>query len=151
MAKVNDEMITVLLEGEHDPDKMRFLLVRKELLPHLETGKYPYRIEVRWAYEGDGKGMPQEAVGAQMEAFEEALRPPMERNKLALLAYVSTGEGLKEWCFYTRNLKAFGETLNAALADLPQFPLSFEADEDREGEMFREVLEIALDAAHDED
>ena len=150
MAKVSDEMLTVLLEGEHNPELMRFLLVRKELAPHLETGKYPYRIEIRWDYEGDLRGMPTDAVGMDMEAFEAALLPALERNKLALLAYSCTGEGVKEWVYYTRNLKAFGETLNMALADLPQFPLSFKADEDREGALFKEVFSLAADMAQDE-
>lgn len=151
MAKVSDEMLTILLEGEHNPELMRFLLVRKELMPHLETGKYPYRIEIRWAYEGDRRGMPADTVGAEMEAFETALSPALERNKLALLAYSCTGEGLKEWVYYTRNLKAFGETLNTALSDLPQFPLSFEADEDREASMFKEVFALAMDMAQEEE
>lgn len=86
-----------------------------------------------------------------MEAFETALSPALERNKLALLAYSCTGEGLKEWVYYTRNLKAFGETLNTALSDLPQFPLSFEADEDREASMFKEVFALAMDMAQEEE
>lgn len=152
MAKVSEEMLTVLLEGEHDSELMRFLLVRKELMPHLDTKKYPYRIEIRWAYEGDKRGMPTDTTGAEMEAFEAALTPALERNKLALLAYTCTGEGLKEWVYYTRNLKAFGETLNTALVDLPQFPLTFEADEDREAEMFREVFALAMNTSEgDED
>lgn len=143
MAKVSDEMLTVLLDGEHHPEWLRFLLIRKDLLPHLDTGKYPYRIDISWHYSGDDKGMPLIETSTDMEAFETALTPALERNKLALLAASCTGEGSKEWSYYTRNLKAFGETLNTALADLPQYPLTFEAEEDREGAYLRDLLTLA--------
>ncbi len=149
MAKISDEMLTLLIEGEESKEGVRFLSVRKELLPHLETGKYPYRIEVCWRYEGDHARMPLESTGIEMEQFEVAVVKELERNKLAILACISTGEGRREWVFYTRNLRAFGETFNSALANQPTYPLSFEADEDRSAEYFREALALALEGADD--
>lgn len=133
-------MTSVCLTGERDENMMRFLQVRNEMPQALAEGKYPIRVDMKWGYEGDKSGMPSEALMEQITALEEALIPALEKNNLALLAYQVTGEEERLWCFYTRNLNAFQETLNEALSELPLFPLEFYAEEDLEGEAFDEVI-----------
>ncbi|MBR8712355.1 DUF695 domain-containing protein [Porphyromonas levii] len=140
MARISKDMTSVYLAGERDERMMRFLQVRNELPRALAEGKYPIRVDMTWSYEGDKSGMPSDDVTEQMGTLEEALIPALEKNNLALLAYQLTGEGERLWCFYTRNLPAFQETLNEALSELPLFPLAFYAEEDREGEAFSEVI-----------
>lgn len=140
MARISKEMTSVCLAGEKDERLMRFLQVRNEMLQALAEGKYPIRVDMTWSYEGDRSGMPSEEVSEQMTELEDVLIPALEKNNLALLAYQVTGEDERLWCFYTRHLPAFQETLNEALADLPLFPLEFYAEEDREGEAFEEVI-----------
>lgn len=149
MARISKEMKTVLLDGEKDISKTRFLQVRKEIRSQLETGKYPIRVDITWQYDGDNAEMPTEETSNQIESFEEALIPALERNNLALLAYLLTGEGERLWSFYTRNLEAFQSTLNESLAELPLFPLSFYAEEDPEAEAFAEVEPFLALGAHE--
>ena len=113
MARISKEMISIIINGERDQEKAQFLQIRRE--------------------------MPTEEVAEQMNSLEEALIPALEKNNLALLAYQVTGEGRRLWCFYTRNIGAFQETLNEALEELPLFPITFYAEEDREADAFREV------------
>lgn len=139
MARISDEIISVILSGEQDEEKVRFLQIRKELRRELSTSKYPIRVDITWAYEGNPDGMPTEEIAKQMELLEDALIPALEKNNLALLAYQLTGEGQKLWSFYTRNIQAFQETLNQTTKELPLFPLTFYAEEDLEGDAFAEV------------
>lgn len=139
MARISDEIISVILSGEQDEEKVRFLQIRKELRRELSTSKYPIRVDITWAYEGNPDGMPTEEIAKQMELLEDALIPALEKNNLALLAYQLTGEGQKLWSFYTRNIQAFQETLNQSTKELPLFPLTFYAEEDLEGGAFAEV------------
>lgn len=140
MARISKDMTSVCLAGERDESMVRFLQVRNEMPKALAEGKYPIRVDMTWAYDGDRSGMPSEELMEQMTTLEEALIPALEKNNLALQAYQVTGEGERLWCFYTRNLVAFQETLNEALSELPLFPLDFYAEEDREGEAFNEVI-----------
>lgn len=139
MARISDEMISLILDGEKDASRVRFLQIRKEIRKELDTQKYPIRVDISWCYEEDHSGMPQEEVASQMEQFEDAIMLHLEKNNLALLAYQLTGEGERLWSFYTRNIGAFQEKLNEATEELPTFPLSFYAEEDREAEAFAEV------------
>lgn len=135
-------MTTVIVESEKRPEGVRFLQVRDEMPTALETGKYPIRVDITWAYEEDATGMPSEATAEEMEQLEEALQPKLEKNNLALLAYKVTGDGERLWSFYTRNIKAFEVQLNEALEGLPLFPITFYAEEDLEGDAYREVQSL---------
>lgn len=140
MARISKDMTSVYLAGERDERMMRFLQVRDEMPKALAERKYPIRVDMTWAYDGDRSGMPSDELTDQMTSLEEVLIPALEKTNLALLAYQVTGEGERLWCFYTRNLNAFQETLNQALSELPLFPLEFYAEEDLEGEAFNEVI-----------
>lgn len=139
MARISKDMTSLILDGERNPEQARFLQIRNEIRRELDTGKYPIRVDITWAYEGDHAGMPTENTMKLMEEFEDALIPAMEKNNLALQAYQLTGEGERLWCFYTRNIGAFEETLNHATDELPHLPLTFYAEEDRNAEAFAEV------------
>ena len=45
-------MCTVPVDGEYDPTVMRFLHIRTHLRAELATGKYPYRVDITWPYDG---------------------------------------------------------------------------------------------------
>ncbi|MDO5017554.1 MAG: DUF695 domain-containing protein [Porphyromonas sp.] len=142
MARISKEMTSLMVEGESDTGRVRFLQIRDEMPKALESGKYPIRVDITWQYKGDNAGLPDEATTREMEVFEQALIPALEKTNLALQAYQVTGEDQRLWCFYTRNINAFQETLNEALADLPLYPLSFYAEEDTDADAFKEVFDL---------
>ena len=109
----------------------------------LSSGKIKQRVEVTWKYEADSKGMPAIDKEAQiMEAVEERLRKAMEKDKLGILTGIYTGQGKRDWVFIIRNLNAFGERLNDALAGLPQLPIEIYAEDDPENEEYKSLLEL---------
>lgn len=57
----------------------------------------------------------------------------------AYLTGIYTGEGRRDWIFYTCSLNIFGRVFNRALEALPLLPLRMEAAEDPEWEEYREM------------
>ena len=140
MSKLSPEMYTVPVDGEYDPSVMRFLHIRTHLREELATGKYPYRVDITWPYDGDEKGLPDPETADAMKGFRErVIDEALERDKLALLAYEVVGEDRCLWSIYTRNIPAFQEMLNEASSELPDYPLEIYAEEDRGGLAFGEV------------
>lgn len=117
--------------------------IRQDIESFSESGKFPYRIEIILPYEGDALGMPHDKDATSIGNIEEALRPAMEKDKLAILTGNYLGGNKKYWIFYTRNVEVFFDRLNDSLEELPTFPLSFEVEEDSTWEEYRIMKEIA--------
>lgn len=139
--QLSDKWFTALSENEDG--SYTFISGRSDIDEFIQQGKMKERIEVTWRFEADEKGMPAIDKEAQiMEAVEERLRKAMEKDKLAILTGIYTGQGKREWVFIARNTTAFGERLNDALAGLPQLPIEIYAEKDPENEEYKSLLEI---------
>lgn len=134
---LDDEQYTVVVTIRQDVESFR------------ESGKLPYRIEIILPYEGDALGMPYDKDAESIGDIEEALRPTMEKDKLAILTGNYLGGNKKYWIFYTRNVDVFFDRLNDSLEELPTFPLSFEVEEDPTWEEYSLMKEIASSLEED--
>lgn len=138
---LTDNWFTALSENEDG--SITFISGRSGIDEFIKSGKMKQRVEVTWKYEADAKGMPANDKEAQiMEAVEERLRKAMEKDKLAILTGIYTGQGKRDWIFIARNLNAFGERLNDALQGLPRLPIEIYAEDDPENEEYKALLEI---------
>ncbi|MDE6696119.1 MAG: DUF695 domain-containing protein, partial [Muribaculaceae bacterium] len=52
-----------------------------------------------------------------------------------------TGDGRRDWVFYTHGLNIFGKVFNRALEGIPEMPLKFDATEDPDWEEYKEMRE----------
>lgn len=139
--KLSDKWFTALSENEDG--SYTFISGRSDIDEFINSGKLKERVEVTWTYEKDEKGMPAIDKEAQiMEAVEERLRAALEKDKLAILTGIYTGQGKREWVFITRSTAAFGERLNDALAGLPQLPITIYAEQDPDNEEYKSLLDI---------
>ena len=77
-----------------------------------------------------------------MEEVGDKLRAAMEKDKLAIVTGVYTGQGKRETNFICRNLEAFGQRLNDTLSEYPQLPIVINAYDDPENEEYKELLEL---------
>ena len=66
----------------------------------------------------------------------------MEKDKLAILTGVYTGDGERTLVFYTRTSKVFGERLNEALMGYDLLPISLYVEIDPEWYEYQEMYEI---------
>lgn len=85
----------------------------------------------------------------RMEAPQEALQKAMEKDKLSILTGVYTGDGARTWIFYTRNIPAFGERLNQALAPFEQLPITIYTEKDPDWNEYREMCSLCENACRD--
>ena len=119
--KLSDNWFTTVTES--DNGAVMFVSGRDEIDAFMESGKLRERVEITWPYESDAQGMPTEEESMRMEAPQEALRKAMEKDKLAILTGIYTGDGARTWVFYTRNIPAFGERLIRLWPRLNSCPL----------------------------
>ncbi len=91
---------------------------RKEEFPHL--------LAVCWRYDAaNEQGMPSEGDAAHMGQLEDLLRPAFEGSRLAFLTVVVTGNGVREWQWYTRSPDDVMRLVNETLGELEPFPIEF--------------------------
>ena len=138
---LTDKWFTAISENEDG--SYTFISGRSDIDAFINSKKMKQRMEVTWRYEADEKGMPKIDKEAKiMEEVENRLRTALEKDKLAILTGIYTGQGKREWIFITRNLNAFGERLNDALRGLPQLPIEIYAEDDPDNEEYKNLLEI---------
>lgn len=75
--RLSDEWFTALSEDESG--NLVTIYGRDELTEFIQSGKFKERVEITWKYEGDEKGMPDDALAEQMENVQEALKKAMEK------------------------------------------------------------------------
>ena len=139
--QLTDKWFTALSDNEDGT--VTFISGRSDIDAFIESGKLKERVEVTWHYAADDKGLPADDKEAQvMEAVEERLRTALEKDRLAILTGIYTGQGKRDWIFITRQTQAFGERLNEALAGLPQLPIEIYAEKDPDNEEYKSLLEI---------
>lgn len=139
--QLSDKWFTALSENEDGT--YTFISGRSDIDEFIKSGKMKERLEVTWKYEADAKGLPANDHEAEiMEAVEERLRKAMEKDKLAILTGIYTGQGKRDWVFIARNTIAFGERLNDALAGLPQLPITIYAEQDPDNDEYKSLLDL---------
>lgn len=117
----------------------------------ISKGKFPYRVTISWNYNALPSGMPEEADAILMERATDCLTDEFNRDKVAYMTGIYTGDGRRDWIFYTGNLNIFNKVLNRALAPLDQMPLLIEAEEDPVWEEYREMRDITYIPENDEE
>lgn len=141
--QIGNDWWTAPAEGENG----RLVLVtgRRGLEAVRATGVYRYRVEVTWRYAGDSRGLPEEADATVMEEVTDALNACLDKDPVAVMTGIYTGDDERNWVFYTRSLHIFQRKFNEALAGIDRvLPLEFAADEDAEWEEYRQMCETEV-------
>lgn len=141
---LTDKWFTTIASDEKDA--MVIINGRLELDLFRLSGKLKHRIEIRYPYKADAKGMPLREEVQMIGEIEALLRPKMEKDKLAILTGNHLGGGIKYWIFYARTDEVFFERLNEALEPLPLLPLEFDNELDPDWSEYLDMLSLAPDA-----
>ena len=144
MAKlrISDDWWTAPAEGENG--NLILVTGRRAMDNVIQTGLYCYRVEVTWPYQGDEKGLPAYAYSKVMEQVTDALNECFKRDPIAILTGIYTGDGERNWVFYTRSLHILQRKFNEALAAFEQLPLTFYAEEDPDWSEYEELLKTEI-------
>ena len=112
---------------------------RDNIDKYKESGKYIYRINVYWDYNSLPDGMPEAADADLMERATDAFENELAKDKAAVLTGIYTGDGRRDWVFYTTSLFIFQKIFNRALEPLETIPLVVEAQEDPEWQEYADM------------
>lgn len=120
---------------------------RKDVAQWRDNPRFGIRVEITWRYTPDAEGFPDVNTADMMEQAENALEEAFRKDPVAVLTGVFTGDGERNWIFYTLSTNIFGRKLNEALASLPTLPLEIMCENDPQWAAYDEMAEaeIAMD------
>lgn len=127
---IADNELPIFISGREDLDEFRL------------SGKFKERVEIYWKYDSNHNGMPSDAEGELMEQVIDSLRNAVEKDKLAILTGIYTGNNERTLVFYTRTSRVFGERLNDALTEFPQLPITLYVEIDPEWNEQQELYQF---------
>jgi len=145
--KISNEWWTA--PAESDSGKLILVTGRDDMQDVIATGVYRYRMTVTMRYQGDDKGLPLPAEARTLGEVTDALNECFDRDPVAVLTGIYTGDGERNWVFYLRSLHIFQRKFNEALAGIPALKLEFDADEDPEWLEYQQMCEARVDTDKD--
>ena len=129
---------------ESENGKLIMVTGRKDVESFRKNPKFSIRIEVTWKYEPEADGMPDKETSEQMEQVQEILENMFRKDPVAVLTGIFTGDGERNWIFYSLSTNIFGRKLNEALADLPTYPLTIYCENDPGWKEYDEMSEAEV-------
>ncbi len=131
----SEEWVSFPAEGEGG--KTVIVTLREEIAKFRDSGKYTYRVDVHWDYEAKADGMPVDTDAATLEEATDGLLEAFKKDQAGVMTGIYTGDGRRDWVFYTRSLFIFQKVFNRGLEALDRtLPLLIEAVEDPQWEEY---------------
>lgn len=130
--------------AEAENGKTILVTGRKDIAKFRNNPRFSIRIEVTWRYEGDNNGIPLASDAQMMEEVTNLLQAEFERDPVAVMTGIFTGDNERDWIFYTLSSHIFGRKLNEALASLPLLPLTISAENDPDWEQYDEMAQAEI-------
>lgn len=134
---------TALADVTDRPDTGAFVTVRRDIEKFRTNPRFVYAMEVSMTYQPRKDGLPDDKDAEMLGSVTDALVDVFKRDPVAVITAITTGDGTREWLFYTLSLNIFQRKFNEALADLPALPLSFQAVNDPDWEWYDEIAALA--------
>jgi hypothetical protein len=110
-----------------------FVRLRMNVKSFMKSGSYRTLLRVVWEYEPDvDYQLPSDEELERLDAFEERLCVALEDDGHAVLAFVMTNEGLRQWLFYVKDVNESVRRINAMPQESDGYPIELSAAEDPE-------------------
>ena len=78
-----------------------------------------------------------------MEDVQEAMVAEFKKDPVAVLTGIYTGDGERNWVFYTLSTHIFGRKINEILAPFDLLPISIYTENDPDWEEYSQMKEIS--------
>lgn len=128
---------------ESDSGRLVMVTGRKDVAKFRNSGKYKIRAEITWKYPGNHAGMPDEPTARIMEAVQDALTETFEKDPVAVMTGVYTGDDRRDWVFYITSVHIFGKKINEALAPFDLLPITIYTENDPDWCEYDEMREAS--------
>lgn len=113
---------------------------RSEPPQGVDAAAYPFLLSATWSYQAGRAGMPDAEELERMTRFEEALESTLEGSQSAYLMLVFTGNGNRDWLFYSRGEDDSMRRINQGLKGHPVYPVEFSVQRDPHWRAYRQFL-----------
>lgn len=128
--------------AESESGRLIMVTGRRDVDGFRNNPKFSIRVEITWKYESDSSGMPDEPTSKLMEEVQDALTEAFRKDPVAVLTGIYTGDGERNWVFYTLSTHIFGRKLNETLAPFDLLPITVYTENDPDWEEYRQMKEI---------
>lgn len=126
---VGDDQWTVLqAEKNGKPLLIRY---RRQRPPGVEPAAFPFLLSATWSYRTNDAGLPGPEEMPLMDKFEDALVSALEASQTAYLMVILTGNGERDWLWYTCGEAEAMHQVNQALKGHKPYPVQFSVQQDR--------------------
>lgn len=130
--------------AEGSDGKLIMVTGRRDVKKFRDNPRFDKRVEVSWKYISAADGMPSKEDSEMMDEVQKRLTEAFDKDPVAVLTGIYTGDGARNWIFYTLSTNIFGKKLNEALASLPTLPLEIYAENDAEWAEYDEMSECEI-------
>lgn len=97
----------------------------------VAPANYPFLLSATWSYQpATPAGLPSEQDVELMSRFEDALESALESSGSAYLMVVLTGNGDRDWLWYSRGKEDSMRQVNRALKGHKPYPVQFSVQPD---------------------
>lgn len=117
---------------------------RKNVDAFRSNPKFSIRIEVSWKYDALDDGMPDFETSTLMEKVQDALTKEFDKDPIAVLTGIYTGDSQRDWIFYTLSTRIFEKKINQALSDFPVLPITIYSENDPDWNEYAEMCEAEI-------
>jgi hypothetical protein len=124
----DDQWRVAQLEKHGKPLLVRY---RNERPKNAERASFPFLLSATWAYQRNEFGLPSADEMKLMDKFEDALASKLETSQTAHLMVVLTGNGERDWLWYTVGEEEAMRLVNQALKGHKAYPVQFSVQKDR--------------------
>jgi hypothetical protein len=113
----------------------------KRVQPHFSLKA---KIRVIWECQEIGNNeMPSQPELERMTTCEENLETICKECGNAVLLFVITGSGIRQWVLHCQDVNEFTMWINKVFPHSPPFPIELEFEEDKDWNEYREVFAIS--------
>ena len=124
-----DDDIWMIKQGQKGGLQL-FVRLRKSRPKNIKAGDFHHLRGISWEYNPrDESGLPNSSVLKEMRRFEELL-DSVESSGAAYLMAIVTGDGAREWLWYSRDAQEMMNHVNRALTSQKPFPIKFIREDD---------------------
>ncbi len=135
--------------AEAENGRTVIVTLRDDIATFRDSGKYIYRVDVHWDYSAGPDGMPDDTDAATLEEATEGLQDAFRKDPAGVMTGIYTGDGRRDWVFYTRSLHIFQKIFNRGLEGIDRtLPLLIEACGDPGWEEYTELRSRIPDIQH---
>lgn len=134
------EWMTAPTDSERNPENVIFVTGRSDVAKFKTNPRYSIRVDITLEYSPTSAGMPDEKNAELLKEVTDRLVDVFHKDPVAVLTGIYTGDGERNWIFYTTSTNIFQKKINLALADLPTLPLHITAENDPDWHEYTEML-----------